>query len=143
MTSLDLNSSKSGSVSLRIESSVLDGHEISSRVSLTPTVIHERGELLSKRLAAAPRRTMTLWKLTSDVDRGAPLEEHLERLLQRIEPVTDKLLALKECELSLFCGFWSETGQGSFQFETSTMSRIVALNIPLIICLYPPPKRDE
>ena len=138
MTTSEPDPTKWGSATLRIESAVLNGREISSRLALIPSSIHERGEVISKRLASAPRRTKTLWLFESGLDSSCSLEEHLQRLLQQIEPAAHKLVALTDCEPTLFCGFFSESGQSNFVFETGMMTRIVSLRIPLIICLYPP-----
>ena len=70
---------------------------------------------------------------------SVPLENHLEEIISLLESRKAEVQALNDqAELSLFCGFSSGNGQGGCTFMPELLRRLSALNIPLVLDLYPP-----
>ena len=70
---------------------------------------------------------------------SASLEDHLDEVLSLLELRRDEVNTLgDDAELSLFCGFSSGNGQGGCTFMPELLRRLSALNIPLVLDLYPP-----
>ena len=80
------------------------------------------------------------WHLTSPLGRDRNWAEHIQWLLDAIEPRIEAIDALRDdCSLiRLFCGFASHNGQGGFTLDTGTLSRMSKLGLNLNLDLYPP-----
>jgi hypothetical protein len=81
----------------------------------------------------------SLWALNSPLSDQNGMADHLRFLLDLLEPKMDALKKLfEECKIDLFCGFSSGSGQGGFELDPVTLSRLAKLCIPLVLDLYPP-----
>jgi hypothetical protein len=122
---------------LRISGETLRPDQISALLGLEPSQSGVKGERFSTRHSAV-RRT-SFWLLKSPLNDDLPLAEHLEWLLELIEPKLDLIGSLAEkWRVDFFCGFSSENGQGGVTFEPSLLRRLAHLGIPLVLDLYPP-----
>jgi hypothetical protein len=66
------------------------------------------------------------------------LAVHLKWLLDAIEPKHEALASLAgSCQIDLFCGFSSGSGQGGFVLDGPTLARLGKFGVPLILDLYP------
>jgi hypothetical protein len=123
--------------SLRIAGEELRPEEVSDLLNLRPTKTRLRGESVSPK--ARLLMTQSLWLLESGLsnDRGAP--EHLNCLLDLLEPRALEIRALSGnfC-VEFFCGFSSGNGQGGFTLDAVTLKRMADLGIALALDLYPP-----
>jgi Domain of unknown function (DUF4279) len=126
------------SASLRIHSQKLSAQEIDKALSTTATKKFEIGDPVSKTNPKV-KRSESLWLLESGVAGSMQLEEHLIALLAFAEDRKQALAAIRnQCEVDLFCGFSSGSGQGSMVLSAGTLARIAALRIDLCVDLYPP-----
>src|SRR4051812_15109478 len=101
----------------------------------------------SKKIPAEPAHTSDpsapnkhKWMLVSKISDTRPLSEHIEKmvdLLERRGPVPPDLKKNIR-EVSIFCMFSSETGQGSAELNAELMQRLANLQVGIVIDLYPP-----
>jgi hypothetical protein len=126
------------SASLRINSKTLSAQEIEKALGATATKKFEIGDLVSKRNPTL-KRSESLWLLDSGIATSMRLEEHLIPLLAFMEEKRQALAAIRsQCEVDLFCGYSSESGQGNMVLTAKTLERIASLHVDLCIDLYPP-----
>ena len=122
---------------LRISSQTLEPKEIGEILGLSATRIHEKGSLRSPRLTIVWKDAF--WSFSSPLSSRIEMGEHLKFLLDLLESKTEALKQLSEnCKIDLFCGFSSGSGQGGFELDIVTLSRLAKLNIPIELDLYPP-----
>ncbi|MGP0018625.1 MAG: DUF4279 domain-containing protein [Candidatus Sulfotelmatobacter sp.] len=126
-------------------STSLTHQEISDRLGLQPTRTHTKGQPRGARRTDGSIDLSNVWQdsawqLTSPLGRDRILAEHINWLLDTIEPKADAIKALRtECSLiRLFCGFASHDGQGGFTLDTDTLGRMSELGLNLELDLYPP-----
>ena len=126
-------------------STSLTHQEISYRLGLQPTRTHTKGQPRGARQTDGSIDLSNVWKdsawqLTSPLGRDCILAEHINWLLDTIEPKADAINALRaECSpMRLFCGFASHGGQGGFTLDSNILGRISKLGLNLELDLYPP-----
>jgi len=123
--------------SLRISGDTLRPDQVSALLGLEATQSGVKGELFSNRHSAV-RRT-SFWILQSPLSESLPVEEHLQWLLNLIEPKVEFIGSLAEkWRVDFFCGFSSGNGQGGTIFDPILLRRLAHLGIPLVLDLYPP-----
>jgi Domain of unknown function (DUF4279) len=121
----------------RISGDTLRPDQVSALLGLEPTQSGVKGERFSNRHSVV-RRT-SFWLLKSPLSESLPLPEHLEWLLNLMEPKLDLIGSLAEkWRVDFFCGFSSENGQGGVTFDPSLLRRLAHLGVPLVLDLYPP-----
>jgi hypothetical protein len=97
-----------------------------------------KGERQSKYPRARKLRT-SIWILDSPLDEHLPLQDHLNWLLDALEPKLDVVRGIaKQYDAKLFCGYSSEHGQGGCTFDVILLDRLAKLGVPLVLDLYPP-----
>ena len=122
---------------LRIASKTLDPSKIGEMLGLEPTKMHVKGTPRSSRHTAVWPASM--WSLESPLSDSLALTDHLRFLLDLLEPKKGVLKQLSmDCDIDVFCGFSSGSGQGGFILDSATLSRLGALGLPLVLDLYPP-----
>ena len=72
---------------LRLYSERLPAADVSTRLGLEPTSLHERGDRLGKRTRAVAK--VSGWNLSTQMREPNELSEHLSELLDRVEPVRE------------------------------------------------------
>jgi hypothetical protein len=123
--------------SLRISSTTLQPSEIAEIIGLEATKTHTKGTLKNSRFTLV--WPTSLWLLNSPLSDQNGMADHLRFLLDLLEPKMDALKQLFEkCQIDLFCGFSSDSGQGGFTLDAVTLSRLSKLCVPLVLDLYPP-----
>jgi hypothetical protein len=123
--------------SLRISSTTLQPSEIAEIIGLESTKTHTKGTLKNSRFTLV--WPTSLWLLNSPLSDQNGMADHLRFLLDLLEPKMDALKQLFEkCQIDLFCGFSSGSGQGGFELDPVTLLRLSKLGIPLVLDLYPP-----
>jgi hypothetical protein len=133
---------KWSSASLRIFGEKLRPEQIDAMLGLKATHIHLKGQRRSPRHKAVWRES--LWSLRSRLSDDHSIADHLEWLLERLEPKADAIKTLSaEYHLDFFCGFSSDSGQGGFKLDSITLERIAKLGVPLVVDLYPPGARHK
>jgi len=132
------DNSRWSKAALCIYGETLQPNEIDSDLGLQATNSGLRGESQSKYPRARQLRT-SIWTLDSPLDEHLPLQDHLEWLLDVLEPKLDAVLQIaKRYDAKLFCGYSSEHGQGGCTFDAALLDRIAKFGIPLVLDLYPP-----
>jgi hypothetical protein len=127
---------KWSSASFRIGGERFEPGEIEAILGFSATSFKLKGERLSPRLTMTRRNSV--WVLKCPLSDQLPLQEHLEWLLNVLEPKLDAISGLKQKhKIDLFCGFSSENGQGGFTLSPSILTRLSNLGISLVLDLYP------
>lgn len=125
--------------SLRISSNTMSAAEITHTLGLKPTSSYEKGTPLSKRNPKSAVRQQSVWILESGLDSSQPLAQHIACLVALVEEKIDVLKKLLPiCDIDIFCGFSSESGQGGFVLNAALLKRITAIPIDIVLDLYPP-----
>jgi hypothetical protein len=133
-----------------IFSVILSPKQISDRLGLEPSRIHEKGQPRGARRKDRSISPSVVWKdyawhLNCPLKRDHDLREHIIWLLDVLEPRAEILRSLvPDCTLiRFFCGFSSTNGQGGFGLDPVTLGRISRLGFNLIFDLYPPSNADK
>jgi hypothetical protein len=103
-----------------------------------PTSSYEKGDAVSSRSSMPARRTNSTWIKSSGLPQSASLDDHLAELCRFMEAHLHKLEKLRSnCDIDIFCGFFSDTGQATFVLSNKTLKRIGALSVDVILDVYP------
>jgi hypothetical protein len=124
-------------VALWIGGDMLRPEEISTLLDLQPSQTGLKGEGFGARNVSV--RHTSFWLLNSPLSVHAPLTDHLNWLLEVIDPKLDSINSLvRKWKVEIFCGFSSESGQGGVTFDPNLLRRLAQLGVPLVLDLYPP-----
>ena len=116
----------------------LQPDEISRDLGLLATNSGIKGERPSRFPRARPLRT-SIWILDSPLDDHLPLQDHLEWMVDTLEPKLDVVCGMvKQYDARLSCSYSSEHGQGGCTFDAALLERLANLHVPLVLNLYPP-----
>jgi hypothetical protein len=130
-------SGKSSSACLWIGGDALRPDQISSILDLRPTQSGIKGERFGSRHIGV-RRT-SFWYLASPLSDHLPLAEHLKWLLDLFEPKLHLIRSIaEEWKVVLFCGYFSENGQGGVTFDPDLLRRLANLGITFVLDLHLP-----
>jgi hypothetical protein len=121
--------------SLRITSEVLTPEQISDKLGTQPTKVARRGELSSKRNTSSSRRTVSTWLLNSTLDQSAPVEDHLDHLIDVVEGHKSQLAALEGIELDIVLSY-RFSAQGGLYLSVAILERMVGLGVGLGMDMY-------
>lgn len=126
---------KKSYVSLRVDSSILNGQEISKRLNLVPERVLEKGEYLYK---SNKKRSETTWLYKNDFPKDKSLDEHLENILNTIEEKKAAFIDISNegCQFELFCFYSSDNGQGSVILKNDLIKRLATWPFDVVIDLY-------
>jgi hypothetical protein len=109
---------------------------ITSKINLQPSVAHAKGEVVKKH----PKHVYPtgFWSISSSVPSDCTLEEHLENLLDILEP---KALLIKELRddgivPDFYCGCFIAMTTASVKITTDTLRRIADIGASLEYHLY-------
>jgi hypothetical protein len=139
MENQHLQSVKWSSAALAIYSKVLQPDEIGNIFGLKAARTHTKGDRKNSYVPACCIWKDSHWLLKSPLNDQSNLADHLRSLLDLLEPKAAALRQLTEkCKVIWFCGFSSENGQGGFELDPETLSRLAGLNIALVLDLHPP-----
>jgi hypothetical protein len=130
MTTLE----KRAAATLRIHSITLSSDEISAILRTQPTQSFSKGERMSPRNPSSAIFEENLWLLESGEDSSMPLDIHILRLVDFIEhrlPAIKQLMS--DCEIDIFCGYFSANGQGGLTLTADVMRSLGAIPIDLIV----------
>jgi hypothetical protein len=129
--------------SLSIGGDALRPDQISSTLGLAPTRSGVKGERSSSRHSVAKRTSF--WLLTCPLSYSLPPAKHLTWLLDQLEPKLNLIRSIaEEWNVTLFCSFSSENGQGGVTIDPSLLRRLANFGIPFVLDLHPPgPPAEE
>ena len=129
---------KRTSAALRIASDVRSASEIASLIGITPTRQYEKGDIVSRKSPASPRRRNSMWMIESDLPESTEIEDHIRSLCDKIQSRSQALDTLRSnCTIDIFCGYFSESGQAGFTLSNEVIGRVAALGFDLIFDVYP------
>jgi hypothetical protein len=142
--------------SFRLRGDALDPDAVTSATGLTPHRAHRKGDRRPSndqrreagRAELSPWRS-GLWSLNSASALPRTdnhLEDHLNWLLDQLEPVAETLkqfCADDALTADFFCGYFMHQTNSGFEFSTRTLARIVALDATLGVDIYGPEPDDE
>lgn len=131
---------KCAEAALRVFTAESDVEFISSRIGVSPTERHLKGEPISKKNPSAGVLQESSWIYKSPLDDSCPLSDHIDAVLKVLElPDADlKSLRNRVSSVDLFCMFSLESGQGSMKLDSPLLQRLAKQQIDLIVDLYPP-----
>jgi hypothetical protein len=79
-----------------------------------------------------------MWMIESDLPESAELEDHIRSLCDKVQSRSQALDTLRaDCDVDIFCGYFSESGQAGFGLSNEVLSRVVGLGLDLIFDVYP------
>jgi len=104
-----------------------------------PDSVGVKGELITHNGRSNAKYRAHLYRISSNLPSSAPLEDHLQALLARVEPFADRLSDAKSAgSVSIFAGYGSWNGQGGAFLSSDLLRRLAALQLDLILDLHPP-----
>ena len=127
---------KWSTASFRIAGDALRPDQVTAILGLEPTRSGVKGERFRPGDSTVSRASF--WLLKCPLSDSLPLTEHLEWLLDVVEPKFSSISAAAEgSTMMLLCGFSSGNGQGGFTLDAKTLQRIAHLGVALSVNLYP------
>jgi len=123
---------------LSLWSSTHTSQEITDRLGLTPTGVHDRGEPISRRNPKSKLRKDAGWLLRSGIPETEPLADHLADLLGQIEPRLTILAALLDdgCQLDWFCYLEAAPLGNLVSLDASLLGRLAAVRGSITLDIY-------
>jgi hypothetical protein len=135
---------KWSSGSLRVSSAVRRSSEISAVMGCEPSFSADRGDPVTPRNPAGQVRHESICVFSSGLGDSEPLEVHLNKLIAFCAQRVGALRGLAEdCEIDLFLGISSESGQAGFVVDRGALERLARLPVSLTVDLYPPERSGE
>jgi hypothetical protein len=107
---------------------------ITARIGLNPTKSWKKGDRSEQ---TNLERKFSRWSLYSRLDKGRPLERHVDDVLIQLEPVEDKIVAIRsefEGYLSLVAYFYA--GYPGLHFEAPALAKIGKMNLAMDMDFY-------
>lgn len=118
---------------LRVRKDGVTSADVTARLGIQPTSAHEAGDARQ----GGPAWPRAMWSLsTSERGRG-PLADHLDALLDLVEPARERIAALADegFELDWFC-FVGVPGIAGAMLPPATLTRLGSLPIALDLDIY-------
>ncbi len=123
-------------VSVRFFGEELDPDEVTESLGITPTNVHRQGERHIGRAGGSRRWPTAHWSLTSHLPASAPLEDHLDALLDRLNVPAVRSLSVKGWRLDFLCScFLDDWNQGT-TLSPDVLARLTALGAALVLDLH-------
>ena len=121
--------------SLRITKRGMSAAAVTARLEIEPTYSHEAGDAFGR---GDQWRKQAMWSLSTKGDGRGRLDEHLARLLDRVEPKRSVIgdLANEGYVMDWFCFVGVEGGQGGVVLAVDLLRRLAALPIQLDLDIY-------
>lgn len=127
-----MNNESRNSACLRISSKTLSAAEITNILKREPTRAYDKGTPFSSRNPKSRIRKESVWLLESGLESSESLDVHIEKLVLFVEENTDLLKNLLPISyIDIFCGFFSESGQGGFFLDSALLKRLTVLPIDI------------
>lgn len=129
-------SKKEYAATVIIKSESLQAKELYQRIGVSQALVFEKGAPISAR-PGAHVYPHTMWKLQSVLPDSSAVAEHIEHLLEILEPnaVAIRNLSL-ECSKELWIVIAFEDSQLGFALEPEQLGRIAQLGIASVFDIY-------
>jgi hypothetical protein len=113
----------------------LDPSLITSRLQITPTKSFRIGD---PGIQGGPPHRLSGWSFSTEGFESLDIREHLDRLLDQLDPVGSALTELRGegIRQDVFCYWATKDGQGGPQLDPSQMRRLSALELPIYFDVY-------
>ena len=129
---------KWATASFRVFSKSLSPDELRSILGICPTDSYGVGDPVSRRSPSNTRKVNALF-VNSTLPSDKFLDEHLGAVVSVAESCREQLQSHgDQIEADLFCCFSATNGQGGFVLSPALLARIAALQLEVIVDLYPP-----
>lgn len=113
----------------------LDLESITQNIGITPSHIHKKGDLIFT--FKDIRYDHDMWKLTSSLEKEAPLNDHLTWLAHLLTPHYEYIKSLKAgAEVYVYCGFTTQNEQSSFSLSAEVLTAFADLCIPMHVAIH-------
>jgi hypothetical protein len=118
----------------RVFSRDLDPDEVSRALNIEPTRSFRAGD---KRDVGAPYRRGG-WLLSTEDFASRDVREHVDRLLDRLQPAAPALAHLVEggAQCNVVCYWSTDNGQGGPQLDPAQMAGLAGLHLPILFDVY-------
>lgn len=118
---------------LRIYTGAMEPHLVTNRLGIAPTSTQVKGESKANSLGRVREVNLNGWFLSSDGKSSSmDVRRHLDWLLDKIEPVGQRILDLQEVAgvtMVVNCVWWSASGQGGPTLWPEQMQQLAGLNL--------------
>ncbi len=139
-----MDSSVNFMVTFRIMNEELDPFEVSNILNIEATMSHKKGDRktnISKKgkMVNSACSNIGIWALDSVYDKNGSFESHIKQILERLEPVSEKLNELyrRGYVFDFFCSVFAFEGrQAGISLGYETVKRLGELNVNIEICIY-------
>lgn len=124
-------------ISLRIASQVRSPEDIVTLLKIEPTVVHRIGEKMSMRNPSSTTRQENLVLIEFTSIRDTDFSEELLGVIRSLSEKRLELTTLKrDCDIEIFCGLFSDNGQGGFTLSSDNMAALHSLGIDVVFDFY-------
>lgn len=129
---------------LVITSSVLMTKDITNYLGINPSKSHEIGTPLNPKIPNKNIREKSSWMLKSKLSRETLLEDKINELLDIIQDNLDLFRKIeKEIDIEIYCSFFLEKNNSTFCLSSTTLARISAIPIDMVVDIYPYEDSEE
>ena len=113
-----------------------DPDEVTAKVSIKPTETWRKGDLISTR--GTRRHKQNGWSVYSKIEKYADLEEHINSVLEQLQPGWIPLRELcKVCEAEISCVIYYRSGSvPAINFDKYIVEKIHQLNATIDVDFY-------
>jgi hypothetical protein len=131
---------KSSSACLRLTTDQIDVGFIETAFGRTPSRTRLKGTRMSPSNPSSAIFEQTLCIFESGLPDSREPHEHLEAIVHLLESRIDEWKGIRNriTEADIFCGFSSDSGQGSFEIRADLLERLAKQHVDFILDLYPP-----
>ena len=124
------------SATLRINSASLTAAAITDILGIAPSKSYEKGDLVSARSPKPIYRQSAMWQWSSQLGETSSINEHLGAICKLLDEKKDKIQFLKNCQLDIFCGVFSDSEQIGFDLDHQTILALSVYPIDLVFDAY-------
>jgi hypothetical protein len=125
-------------VTFRLTGDTLDPQRVTQRLEIAPSRAYARGERSGTRGGRDWYWRAGLWALRSTMPEGSELEDHLQALLDQLEPraqIIRDFLA-EGCAADFFCGLFLDHLNEGVELSPQILGRVAALGATLGLDIY-------
>ena len=125
------------SVSLRVFTEGLRLEQVSLMFNREAQIGYSEGDKLSPKSTSTYDTTM--WGIKSELSRSEDLNEHLDSLLAWLEDNKSSFMEISgrtQVKSDIFCGLFSENGQGGAQISSSVIKKLAEFDIDIVFEVY-------